>query len=153
MTEKNRKSKWGFGVFILYGGFVVFILSLVIFTTRHDMQLVDKDYYQKDQAYQEQIERINRTNQLDEKLAITWSSASGNILIKFPVEKNKQISGNIKFFRPSNAQLDFEVPIKIDSLSVQEIDSRPLSRGYWKVIANWTVDSIEYYQQEPLIIN
>lgn len=153
MTENNQKSKWGVGVSILYSIFVLFILTLVMYVSLQDIQLVEKNYYEKDLTYQDQYERIDRTNQLEKKLTITMSDESGNIFVNFPVEINKQISGNIKFFRPSNAGLDFEVPIKTDSLGVQQIDTKSMTRGFWKVQINWTVDTVEYYQQEPLMIN
>ena len=153
MKKKNKKSKWGFGVFALYGVFILFILSLVMYVSLQDIQVVEKDYYKKDLAYQDQIGRIERANQLEKKLTINVSPESGNILINFPVEANKEISGSIKLFRPSNARLDFEIAIDTDSMGVQEIDITSLVSGYWKMKMNWTVDSIGYYQEEPLVIN
>ncbi len=149
----NKKSKWGFGVFALYGVFVLFILTLVLYVSLQDFQVVEKDYYKKDLAYQDQIDRMDLTNQLEKKLTVDLSPQGGNIIINFPVEKNKDISGAIKFFRPSNSRLDFEVAIDADSLGKQEIDINSMVRGYWKMKMNWTVDSVEYYKQEPLIIN
>lgn len=153
VTEKTKKSKWGLGIFLLYGLFVIFILSLVMFASVHDVQLVEKNYYQKDLAYQDQIDRVDRTSRLEKKLTMDMSGENGNIKIKFPVGKNKIIEGTIKFFRPSNSRYDFEIPIKADSLGTQEIDTKLMIRGFWKVNLNWKVDSIEYYQQEPLMIN
>lgn len=150
---KNNKSKWGIGVFILYGGFVLFILVLVMYVSIQDIQLVEEEYYQKDLAYQQQIDRIDRTNQLEEKLILNLPDENGNMLIKFPVKKNKEISGTIKFFRPSNDHLDFELPVETDSLGILQIDTKTMARGFWKVKVNWTIDSVEYFKQEPLMIN
>ncbi|MCK5124667.1 MAG: FixH family protein [candidate division Zixibacteria bacterium] len=153
MTEKNKKSKWGFGLFFLYGGFVAFMLSIVLYVSIQDFQLVEKNYYKIDLAYQDQIDRMDRTNQLEKKLTINLSPVSENFLVTFPVEIDKEISGVIEFFRPSNARLDFKVPIETDSLGVQEVGTKSMARGYWKVKVNWTVDSVEYYSQETIMIN
>ncbi len=153
MTDKTKISKWGFGVFALYGGFVFFILALVLYVSLQDIQLVEKDYYQKDLAYQDQIDRIDRTNLLSDKPTIDISGENGNILVKFPIQKNENIEGTIKFFKPSNSRYDFETTIKTDSLGVQEIDTKSMVRGFWKVNLDWKIDSIEYYSQEPLMIN
>lgn len=153
MTKNSKKSKWGLGVFALYGGFVIFILSMIMYVSTQDIQLVAKDYYRKDLVYQNQIDRINRTNRLERKVTIDASSEDGNIIVQFPVDRVSEISGIIKFFRPSNARLDFEVPIEVDSLGVQQIDSESIVSGFWKVKIDWTIDSVEYYYQEPLMIN
>ena len=134
---------------------VIFMLAMVMYVSFQDFQLVEKDYYQKDLAYQNQIDRIERTNKLEQKPSIEISTETGNIFVKFPVENNKNIEGTIKFFKPSNSRYDFEIPIEIDSLGIQEIiiNSKKMIPGFWKVNLNWKVDSVEYFSQEPLMIN
>jgi len=137
VTEKIKKSRWGIGLFALYGVFVLFMLSLVMYVSLQDIQVVEEDYYQKDLAYQEQIDRMNRTDKLEKKLTIDFSPENGNIQVNFPVEINKDISGVIEFFRPSNSRLDFEIAIEADSLGIQEIELEPMARGYWKMKMSW----------------
>jgi hypothetical protein len=153
MSENKSKSKWGIGVFLLYGSFVFFILMLVMFVSIQNFDMVEKNYYKKELAYQEQIDRIERTNQLENNISIDFSSETGNIQIKFPVEKSNRVSGTIKFFRPSNANLDFELPIQLDSMMIQEIVSEKVLRGYWLIKIIWSADSIEYYSEMPFFVN
>ena len=153
MTDTKTKSKWGFGVFFLYSVFVIFILALVMYVSLQDFQLVEKDYYAKDLIYQKQIDRINRANKLAKKPTVRMSGESENILIDFQGSNNKNITGTIKFFKPSNARYDFELPIEIDSLGRQEINTKSMIPGFWKINIDWTIDSVEYFTQEPLMIN
>ena len=39
---------WGWKVTILYGGFVVMMVTLVVLCTQQDLPLVTKNYYEED---------------------------------------------------------------------------------------------------------
>ncbi len=153
MSREVKKSKWGWGVSALYIGFVFFILILIMYASIQDFQMVEENYYEKDLAYQKQIDRMERANRLEKNVSALYNSSTGNIIVQFPVEKYKDISGIIKMFRPSNAELDFEIPIRVDSLGVQEIKTDKMVRGYWLVKILWKLDSVEYFSQSPLMIN
>ena len=56
---------WGKGVWLIFGGFVVFILGCVAFASMQRFDLVTTDYYARQIAYQDQIEKNARTAQLD----------------------------------------------------------------------------------------
>jgi hypothetical protein len=153
MSSDTKKSKWGWGIAIFFIGSLLFILTLVLLASFRDVQLVEDDYYQKGLDYQQQIDRIKRTNELDRKVTAAYNTSSGNIEVTFPSMGNKAISGTIKMFRPSNRRYDFEVPIKVDSSGVQEIASEKMLPGYWQLKILWKVDSVEYFSQIPLMVN
>ncbi len=153
MNHEVKKSKWGWGLSAFLIGFVLFILALVISASFQDVQMVEDNYYQKGLDYQEQIDRMERADKLEKKVSASYNSTSGNIEVVFPIMENKELSGVIKMFRPSNAGLDFDVPILIDSSGVQEIKADRMLRGYWQIKILWKVDSLEYFSQLPLIIN
>lgn len=153
MSEKKSKSKWGVGVFSLYGSFVFFILILVMFVSIQKFDFVEDNYYQKELVYQEQIDRIARTNNLEGKISVEFLANLEKIQINFPVAISNEITGTIKFFRPSNSNLDFELPIQLDSLMTQEVDAEKVVRGYWQIKINWSSDSIDYYSEIPFFVN
>ena len=82
MTNKKHKSKWGYGVAFLYGGFVLFMLSIVFYVSFQDFQMVEDDYYRKELVYQDQIDKMERTRKNNSDVSVEIAS-SGNILIKF----------------------------------------------------------------------
>ncbi len=152
MTNKNKKSKWGYGITLLYVGFVLFMLAIVFYVSFQDFQMVEDDYYQKELVYQDQIDKLERTRKNNADVIIKIAD-NGNILLKFPVMNNMDITGDIKLFRPSNVRMDIDLPVELDTSGTQEIETTKMARGYWKVKIDWMADSVEYYSQSPLFLN
>lgn len=152
MSEKI-KSKWGIGIALLYGSFVIFILGIVVLASLQDFQMVEDNYYDKELVYQKHIDKVNRTEQLKSKLKVEQNTNSGLITITFPtLGSQASVSGTILFFRPSDAAMDKKIEISVDQFSQQEIDLGSLEKGRWKMMIYWQVDSTDYFNQEELYI-
>jgi len=148
---KVKKSKWGVGIFSLYGGFVVFIVSLAIFVSMQEVQYTEANYYEKGLAYQDKIEKIRRTSQLTDKLMI--SQETGAIQIGYSDSSSyDKIEGAIKFFRPSNAKLDFELKLNLDQGGSQLIKTDILTSGLWKIQVDWQINSVEYFIEKTVYL-
>ncbi len=153
MSERVKESGWGRGIFFLYGGFVVFILALVFFVSYQDIELVDENYYQQELAYQDQIDRVNRTSRLSGQMSVTYDRPSGMILIDYPVDSVGQaLSGTVVMVRPSNSGLDREFPVAIDSLGRQYIDAAQMAKGLWRTRVSWANGTEGYFSEQILII-
>ena len=141
------------GIAFLYGSFFLFILSLVVFASFQDFHMVEENYYDKEIAYQQHIDKVSRTRQLSERLSIELDQTSGLIQIQFPTFIDPAtISGDILFFRPSNAAMDRKITIDIDSNSLQEISPTGLEKGRWKLMIYWQVDTVEYFDQQEIYL-
>ena len=64
------KISWGISISIVYILFVVVMVGAVIFSTTQESHLVADDYYEREIAYQNQIEKMERTKLLPEQLKI-----------------------------------------------------------------------------------
>ena len=93
MAKSKRISGWPFGIAIIYGGFVLLLLSFVLYSLFNSVELVSKDYYAEDLAYQKQIDRQNRANSLETGLSWEYSKKSQTIRLKFPASINSNVSG------------------------------------------------------------
>ncbi|MFH2036367.1 MAG: FixH family protein [Candidatus Zixiibacteriota bacterium] len=153
MRDNKNKSKWGMGIYAFYGSFIIFILVLVLYVSIQDFQMVEDNYYEKDLAYQNQIDKIGRAGQLEKDVEIGFSADNQRLKLTFPVLDPQPIEGQIVFYRPSNSRYDVAVPIKVDSLGNQEIEISNLIRGNWQLKISWMVDSVEYYSQSRIIVN
>lgn len=142
---------WGYGIMLVFGIFVTMMLSLVTLTVRQDFQLVTDNYYEQDLQYQAHITKVENTNQLAEKLKIQHDSNTATLTIGFPKNMD-DIKGNYLFFRPSDAQKDFNLPIQLSVLNDQSIDVSELTRGLWKVKVNWSAGENGYYYEHTLIL-
>ena len=131
---------------------MIITISTVVFLMNQDVDLVASDYYDKGIQHQDQIDRVNRTNVMDEKVLINLES--GSIRLVFPKEfAQKNLNGTVQFYRPSDSKKDYAIPISIDTSAQQLIPTQNLEKGYWKVKLNWIQDSVEYYKESSFVIN
>ena len=149
MTSRNpKKSKWGIGIFALYGGFVVFILICVAFASMQSFDLVEPDYYQKGLDYQQQIDRLNRTASSGTHPTIGFDTPGKAIVITYPATVPvAELSGTVTLFRPSNAQWDRTIPLTLASDYRQLIPAERLAKGRWRIKINWMIGDSTYFAE------
>ena len=146
------KLGWGVNIALFYGFFVIALLIVVFIFMRQDVGLVSPDYYAREIAYQEQIDRTNRTNELAETLEITMEPSQ--IVFSFPKNfESKNLGGRIHFYRPSNKEKDFVAGITADSSGNQIIDTGKLEKGLWKIKVDWRVRDVSYFNEKILMVN
>lgn len=137
---------WGYKIAILYTGFVVLILTMVSLTMREKVDLVSKNYYEQELQYQDKIDKMERARSLKEPL--TWEVGREVLTLKFPEQNaGQKATGNIYFFRPSDASMDKTIPVAADADGMQNIPSSQLKKGLYKMQINWTVNKVEYYNE------
>jgi len=124
---------WGKKIAVLYIGFVVMVISLVLWAMSKPIDLVTDNYYEKELKYQDDIDKINRTKNLPAGIKVTNSGET--IEIKFP-NKTDKVPGKdfIYFYRPSDPGKDFKVTVNEDSTGIQKISAVKLSKGLWKIM-------------------
>lgn len=144
------KIGWGTRVTILYCSFVVMILILVFIAMTQDFHLVTDDYYAKEIQYQQQIDKLNNSALLSEKLIIQYDRKAENISFSFP--ENPGLKGEILFYRPSDANKDFNLPIQMDEQNRQFITTQKLLKGLWKVKVDWEANGTNYYDEKTIIV-
>ena len=90
------KIGWGWKIAVLYGGFVVLMVSLVVASNRQKFDLVSKTYYDDEIAFQKTLDAAKNQAGLSEAVSIHANKDS--VTINFPAEfKDKALSGNILF--------------------------------------------------------
>ena len=148
----KSKFNWGTGILITIIIFMVITIGTVVFLMNQDVDLVTNDYYNKGIQHQSQIEKVNRTNEMVEKVSINLGN--GFVVFNFPKSLTKKsIEGTIQFYRPSDSKKDFSIPLSVDTSGQQIISTQSIVKGYWKVKVDWKQDSIEYYKESSFVIN
>jgi hypothetical protein len=144
---------WGHKIFILFAGFVILIITLVVISMRQkDIHLVTERYYEKEIAYQDQIDKEKITAALFQKPEIKYIKSEQLVAITYPDQLTKErINGNILFYRPSDAGMDFNVSIKSENGNQQVLVGH-LEKGFWRIKMDWTSASEKYYIEEKLVI-
>ena len=109
------KINWGTGIVIVIAAFISFIMYFVITMStnnKYSYDLVTDNYYQQELQYQKQIEAEKNAKNLIENVKLKHSEFG--LTVNFPKDLDyKMINGKVFLYRPSNKQLDFEIPISI----------------------------------------
>ncbi len=147
-----KKLNWGTGITIVIVLFLVITIGQVL--AIHylvDYDLVQEEYYDAEIKYQEQIDKMKRTNNLPEQLNI---KITGEVIeIKFPpLFKPDSISGMLIYYKPSDDLLDMEQKIDLNEEGKMHMDTKKLSTGLWKVKVEWAVNGIQYYNEKILMV-
>mgnify|MGYP000176857450 CR=1 FL=1 len=136
------KINWGTAIVIAFVGFISFIMYFVISMStdkKFDHDLVTEDYYQQELKYQEDIDKIENSKKLNEN--ISWIKTEQGILLSFPKNLSPEnIKGNVFLYRPSNKQLDFEMPISLSNHNLLIPDNRLLD-GRWNIKVDWNYNT------------
>ncbi|WP_035336578.1 FixH family protein [Dokdonia sp. PRO95] len=146
------KWNWGKGIVVAMACFMGFILYMVITMSTDDNyshDLVTEEYYAKEMAYQTEIDaETNARNLVGE---ISGKRTPEGWLLTFPTSISKSTNkGKVFLYRPSNQQLDFEVPMVISGSNLL-IPDKQLIDGRWNIIIEWT-DGVEEYMYKKSIV-
>ena len=145
------KISWGLGILLVIIGFLAVSFGTIIFSFSQDVNLVTDNYYEKEVVYQQQINRIKKTNELPDQLSI--KALESLVLLEFPhIFEPEEILGEILFYRPSDRYHDVKYKIKIDSSNQFIIPTGNLRKGMWRVKVDWMVNSESYYNEKIIMV-
>ena len=145
------KFNWGTGIVIAIIAFMTFIMYFVVTMStgkkyKHD--LVTEKYYEKELKFQDQIDATKNAAQLEEN--VTLINTLKGLQIIFPSKFSpKEIDGKVFLYRPSNKQLDFEIPISISNTYLLVPEKRLLD-GRWNITVSWSYKNVPYLYKEEL---
>jgi len=146
------KWNWGTGLVLALIGFISFILYFVITMStneKYSHDLVTEEYYAKEMLYQEEIDAETNTNNLNTKIGS--KKVKEGWLVTFPEELDpSKIIGKVFLYRPSNQQLDFDIPMELSSPDLLIPDKRLLG-GRWNITIDWTYESTSYMYKEQIV--
>lgn len=141
---------FGHKIAITYGVFVVFMVSLVTFCVKQDdITLVSPDYYKKEIAYQDEIEKAKNTAALSSPVRV---EKEGDYLqVSFP-EEIRNAKGTVQFYRPSDVKLDFQIPLQMGEQGWQKIPIKSITPGQWRIKMEWESKGVKYMTEEKIIL-
>jgi hypothetical protein len=144
---------WGTKIAFIYGGFVAFVIGMVVLCIKqNDIHLVSKDYYKEEIAYQDQIDKLTNAQQLHGQLGFQYIGEKQVVEFFFP-KSLADATGEILFFRPSDARKDVKLSVDMDETGRQIVPVSSLDKGLWKVKVKWTAKNKDYFSEQVLVIN
>lgn len=137
---------WGIKITVLYLGFVAMILTMVFLCMGQTVDLESKDYYAKELKYQSKIDAIQNSDNL--KNNISYEITASTVILRAPSDiKVSDLSGELLFFRPSDASKDLKLPLAFDSAGEQIIEKKLLASGIYKMQVNWQRMGKDYFKE------
>jgi len=146
------KFNWGTGIiiaFVLFIGFILYFVISMSTNKKYQYDLVIEKYYQQELVFQGKLDAEQNSQKLKENIKVQ-KTAEG-IQILFPQDFDYQkISGNIFLYRPSNKQLDFEIPISISTPYLLVPDNSLLG-GRWNIYVEWNYNDKDYLFKKEIV--
>ena len=151
IKHSSMKINWGTGIVIAFIAFISFIMYFVVQMNtqdRADHELVTKDYYKKELAYQQEIDAAQRALQLNVTLDI--QKTEEGFLVRFPEHiAFEKVTGKVSLYRPSNRHLDVNFPLSLSNTHLLIPDNR-LIDGRWDIAIAWNYEGNNFLHKEKL---
>jgi hypothetical protein len=142
------KISWGKRIAILYVGFVAIIVTLVVGSMRQDFDLVSKDYYEQEIAYQSTLDAGK--NQAALSGPIMLSIAGEQVTLKFPAEfSGRLVNADLHFYSPVRSSQDKKCRLRTEN-GVLSIPINELVASKYRVKISWDSEGTKYYQETLL---
>jgi predicted DNA-binding protein (MmcQ/YjbR family) len=117
-----------------------------------EFELVEKDYYKNELAYQQVIDASKRSGELTTVMKLTKSAEE--LKLELPAEmKGRKLEGEIWFYCAYDSKMDKKVSLKPDDDGIQLLPASLLSPGRYLAKVSWNDGKESYYQEISLTIN
>jgi hypothetical protein len=142
---------WGHKIIFAFAAFMMFLGVLVYKACQSQVQLVSPDYYKKEIAFQEQINKIDNERALDKSVHIEHDSEMDELRIIFPVELQVE-AANVNLYRPSDASMDRKWDLQADQVSTHTLSTKKLASGLWIIQVEWRDRSKSYFKEQNIYL-
>jgi hypothetical protein len=144
---KEPWNPWPVGLALFLICILAGVISFSVFAHGHAVDLVTADYYQEEIAFQQQIDRQQRTARLEERPQWSLDLESRTATLSFGASALPD-RGEMHLYRPSDSTLDLTVPVALDASASQRVDLDGLPPGLWIARLSWTSGGQDYYHEE-----
>jgi hypothetical protein len=142
---------WGHKLTLAFSAFVVFIFVMVYKAVNSDFQLVTKEYYKDELAYQEVIDGTNKANQLS--AAVRIQQVGDQLIIQLPEEMKQQtVTGSIWLYCPSQDKNDRRLALTVNEAGKQTISTKEIAAANYLAKIRWRANNETYYTEQRITI-
>jgi nitrogen fixation protein FixH len=152
-SSSARRSPWPIGIAVALMIFTSGLIVLIVVALSSNSDLVVQDYYEQEIRYDEQLDRLARTEAVVDSITIRHDAALGVVILTFPKEHAVPgLVGEVHLYRPSAAGMDRKIPLAVNAAGMQVIPAANLAPGLWQVKVRWTLAGEEYYLEQRLVV-
>jgi len=147
----KKRSPWPAGIVITLLIFATFIVSIAVFLSNKNFDLVSGDYYSESINYNEIMDARNALTLLEEKPSILVNDGTRQMKLNFPNSYASKVADlTLDFFKPDDAEQDFSIPIKSLASNGFEVDYSTMHKGIWNLSMRWKMEGVLYLYEDEL---
>jgi hypothetical protein len=144
------KLNWGHKLTLVFIVFVGMMATLIYKAMNTNFDLVTKEYYKDELAYQNVIDGTNNANNLSTRPSI--ATVDDKLVVNFPDEmKASNINGTIWFYCAADASKDKRVSLQI-AKGQQVMPITDFKPGKYTVKINWEQNNRPFYSEQTLFV-
>ncbi len=145
------KINWGIRAAILFGSFVIFILSMAFYASTQNFDLVTEDYYEKEVYHDTLMQKKKAFEEIGDE--ISYSFNDSNMMVEFPnYFEGETISGKMYMYRPSDERMDKHYDIDLESELMFTVPLSDLSKGVYEIQVDWESLDVAYFSTKRISI-
>jgi nitrogen fixation protein FixH len=138
---------WGNKLVAVFSCFVALMAFMVYNCFKVPVNLVSKEYYKDELAYQQVIDGKNRLTALGSDVKLY--EQEDVIMLQLPVQTNgTAVTGKVWFYCASSADQDLKFELQPDGNGRQFIDRDSLMPGNYQVKVDWKSGEESYYSDQ-----
>jgi len=153
-AAKPSFNPWPHAIIVWFVIFAAAMAAWIAVAVRQNMDLVRSDYYEEEVRFQQQLDRLNRTAPISSEVTLNYDASKQELTLRLPAAHlASRPVGQVHFYRPSDAALDFQVPLAINAGGLQRIGTSTLRGGLWKVRMQWNAAGHDYFFEQTLVMD
>ncbi|MFD0931361.1 FixH family protein [Psychroflexus salinarum] len=147
------KLNWGTSIviaFVLFIGFIMFMVVQMLSNKELEYDLVVESYYQKELTFQDDLDSAQNAEDLQNQVKIGLISEGLQII--FPSDFDySEIQGEVFLYRPSDKALDFTVQLQLEG-DEYVLPRSLMEDGIWEVNLKFNHKGEDYFIQQKIKI-
>jgi len=142
---------WGYKILTTIIIFVVGMLGMVYISMRQTNEMLDDNYYTREQEYQTLLDAEKALNALLRAPLIVQDDSE--VTIQLPEDTFEQLqNGSVVFLKPDDKSKDASFVLSPDASGKYKIGKSGLARGMYKVRVKWENGSRLFYSDDNFFI-
>ncbi len=141
---------WGYKILVMYSAFALLIGALVFGSYQQDVNLVSKDYYQREIDFQQVIDGRNNLQKIAAQPEIVLMK---DVLeVKLPQGTSELKNLEIWFYNVSKPAADIKFNEESTSKRIFSFPLTPIHNGQYNLKIKWVENGLPYYFDKEMSI-
>jgi hypothetical protein len=142
---------WGYKILIVILLFIGGMLYMVYVAMQQDNEMLDDRYYEREVAFQSQIDASQRVKDISSDRLLTQNDTA--IILQIPTAACSPIAeASMDWIRRDNMKADKSMAIELDDSCRMYLNKAPFEKGMYMVRVRWKFNAEDYFAEEDFFV-